>query len=132
MDFVVNTWHVNFLGFTQKILKVAIFDGARVKHNLPHTWTRLNLMFGLQAVNFFLGNGKVENYTELLENMLSSCNVLSSNRSIKVNYLHNCIDRVPENLGDFSKELRYSGTVAYEYICTDHLVHNSLSYFSLI
>lgn len=58
----------------------------------------------VEVVQNFLGNHKVENYTELVENMRSSFNILGCKMSITVYYLHSYLDRFPENLGDFSKE----------------------------
>ena len=47
-----------------------------------------------------LSNYKAENYTELVDNMLSKLNDLGCNMSIEVHYLHN---HFPENLGDLRK-----------------------------
>lgn len=41
----------------------------------------------VELVKNFLGNHKTENYIELVENILSSCNILGCNKSIKFHYL---------------------------------------------
>ena len=58
----------------------------------------------VMVIKYFLGNHKAQNYTELVENMLSSFHRLGCRMSIKVHYLHSHLDRFPENLGDLSEE----------------------------
>ncbi|UYV78908.1 hypothetical protein LAZ67_17000237 [Cordylochernes scorpioides] len=60
---------------------------------------------GFKAVlHGFLGNRRVDNYKELVQNMLKSYEALGVNMSIKVRYLHSHLDKFPDNLGAYSDE----------------------------
>ena len=52
----------------------------------------------------FLGNVRDPNYVQLVHRMLKSYRRLGCRMSVKVHYLHNHLDRFPENLGDVSDE----------------------------
>ena len=58
----------------------------------------------VSVIQNFLGNHKLENYLQLVNDMLSNLKLLGCNMSIKLNYLHSHLDRFPENLGDYSEE----------------------------
>ena len=93
-------------------LKAGIFDRPQVKELMkdPHFQNSMNSTkadawswFTL-IVRKFLGNYKVDNYSELVKSMLFSFCQLGCRISIKVYYLHSHMDHFPENLGDLSME----------------------------
>jgi hypothetical protein len=86
-------------------LKAGIFDGPQIRQliNDPHFVASVNEIescarFSFVLVKNFLGNEKVDNYTQLVEDMLFHFNRLGCNMSVKIHY------RFPENLGDLSEE----------------------------
>ena len=56
------------------------------------------------VVNNFLGNNKVRNYAEPVNNMLTAFRNLGCNMSVKMHYLFSHMDRFPENLCSMSHE----------------------------
>ena len=52
----------------------------------------------------FLGNHMSENYVEMVQKLVYTFKTLGANMSIKLPYLHNHLDRFPENLGSMSDE----------------------------
>ena len=58
----------------------------------------------VEVVKNFLGNDRVDNYKEIVNNMLGNFRTLGIHMSIKVHFLHNHLNRFPENLGDVSDE----------------------------
>ena len=58
----------------------------------------------VKVVKNFLGNYRADSYKEIVNNMLENFMILGINMSIKVHFLHNHLDRFPENLGDVSDE----------------------------
>ena len=56
----------------------------------------------VQVVMNFLGNTKVENYEDLVANILVAFKNLGCNMSIKMHYLYSHMDRFPKNLGSLS------------------------------
>ena len=58
----------------------------------------------VKVVHNFLGNTKAANHEELVRNMLESFRALGCRMSIKVHYLHDHLERFPENLGAMSDE----------------------------
>lgn len=93
-------------------LKAGIFDGPQIREVMKDShfqdsmnnaeadaWSSFTLV-----VRNFLGNHKADNYSELVENMLSSFRQLGCIMSIKVHYLHSHLDSFPDNLGDLSEE----------------------------
>jgi hypothetical protein len=56
------------------------------------------------VVENFLGNKKVDNYTQLVQNMLFYFNRLGCNMSVKVHYMHSHLDCFPEYLSNLSEE----------------------------
>ncbi|UYV76697.1 hypothetical protein LAZ67_14001794 [Cordylochernes scorpioides] len=108
----------------------------------------------------FLGSVKVENYRDIINNLLLSYKALGCNMSLKIHFLHSHLDFFPDNLGAVndehgerfhqdisSMEKRYQGKgetnkqarvlrtgylmVALKEILPYHLVGNILSPFSL-
>lgn len=59
--------------------------------------------FRLVSTNF-LGNIRAENYTELIENMLSLYHKLGCNMSLKIYMLHSHLHFFPDNCGMYSDE----------------------------
>ena len=56
------------------------------------------------VVNNLLGNNKVRNYAEFVNNMLTAFRNLGCNMSVKMHNLFSHMDRFPENLGSMSDE----------------------------
>jgi hypothetical protein len=54
--------------------------------------------FRLVATNF-LGNNKADNYKELVENLLLSCEELGCNMSLKIHFLHSHLDFFRKTVG---------------------------------
>jgi hypothetical protein len=50
----------------------------------------------------FLGNGKVENYHEIVSDLLTAYKAMGCNMSLKVHFLGSHLDFFPENLGAVS------------------------------
>ena len=101
-----------FPGLSNEKLKAGIFDGPQIRQLIKDAnfcpsmndielaaWSSL-----VEVVKNFLGNQKADNYEELVRNMLENFRILGINMSIKVHFLHNHLDRFPENLGDVSDE----------------------------
>lgn len=60
------------------------------------------LLAFVDVVNNFLVNRKAENYTGIINKMLSSFKLHNFNMSIKVHFLFSHLDKFPEGLGDVS------------------------------
>ena len=60
------------------------------------------LLAFVDVVNNFLGNRKAENYTGMINKMLSSFKLHNFNMNIKVHFLFSHLDKFPEDLGDVS------------------------------
>ena len=101
-----------FPALSTEKLKAGIFDGPQIRQliNDPHF---INSMDNTESsawnsfvlvVKNFLGNHKADNYSDLVEDMLSNFYKLGCNMSIKVHFLHSHLDHFPENLGDLSEE----------------------------
>ena len=56
------------------------------------------------VVKGFLGNGRAQNYEELVNNPLQSYQNLGCNMSLKIHFLHSHLDLFPENCGAVSNE----------------------------
>ena len=56
------------------------------------------------VVQGFLGNKKVENYKEVVENMVIAFGKLGCNMSIKLHYMYSHLDFFSDNMGDISDE----------------------------
>ena len=84
-------------------------------------WSSLILV-----IRNFLGNYKVDNFSEQVESMLSSFHQLSCKISIKVYSLHSYPDCFPENLGDQNEEQgrKILGTLGYPHDDGLLLVHS--------
>ena len=58
----------------------------------------------LTGAKNLLGNHQAENYKDLVEKLLKSLLGIGANMSLKVDFLHNDVDRFPGNCGDASDE----------------------------
>jgi len=56
------------------------------------------------VVTDFLGNRRVDNYKDLLEELLSSYQKLGCNMSVKIHFLSSHLDFFSENCGSVSDE----------------------------
>ena len=56
------------------------------------------------VVKGFLGNGRAQNYEELVNNLLQSYQKLGCNMSLKIHFLHSHLDFFPGNHGAVSDE----------------------------
>ena len=101
-----------FPGLSTEKLKAGIFDGPQIRQlindsNFTNSMNEIEsatwYSFVLVVKNF-LGKDKAENYSQLVDDMLSNFNKLGCNMSIKVHFLHSHLDRFPDNLGDLSEE----------------------------
>ena len=52
----------------------------------------------------FLGNKKVENYSEIVQELISLYRAMVCNMSLKRHFLHSHLDFSPENMGAISDE----------------------------
>lgn len=101
-----------FHGLSKEKLKAGIFDGPQIRllmkdNNFMNSMNDLESSAWTSFVNVvqnFLGNHKSENYRELVRIMLENFRKLGCHMSIKVHYLHNHLDKFPENLGSYSEE----------------------------
>ena len=62
----------------------------------------------------FLGNHMSENYVEMVQRLVDTFKTLGANMSINLHYLHNHLDRFPENLGSMSKSKGKDSTRMYK------------------
>ena len=102
----------DFPGLTMEKLKAGIFNGPQIRQLIrdPEFENSMNEVkleawkaFVLVVKNF-LGNNKVRNYAELVNNMLTAFRNLGCNMSVKMHYLFSHMDLFPENLGSVSDE----------------------------
>ena len=101
-----------FSGLSLEKLKAEIFDGPQIRKlisdpNFTKNMTDVELSAWSSFVSLiknFLGNHKALNYVELVENMLTKYQEIGAKMSIKVHFLHSHLDKLPENLGNFSEE----------------------------
>jgi len=56
------------------------------------------------VVKGFLGNRRAQNYKELVNNLLQSCQKLGCNMSLNMHFLHSHLDFFPENCSAVSDE----------------------------
>ena len=67
--------------------------------------SELNAWNGFAAVVInFLGNTKADNYRVLVSKLLQAFQILGSNMSVKVHFLHSHVDYFPDNIGAVSEE----------------------------
>ena len=100
------------LGLSMEKLKAGIVGGPQIRQlikdeNFQYSMNEVESAAWsafVEVVKGFLGNRKVENYKEIISNMLERFRTLGINMSIKVHFLHRHLDRFPENLGDVSDE----------------------------
>ena len=57
-----------------------------------------------QVVNNFLGKTKYPEYKKSVKALLDNFHKLGCNISVKVHFLHSCLEYFPENLGALSEE----------------------------
>jgi len=58
----------------------------------------------IAVVRGFLGNNKVENYTELVETLIKSYHAIGCRMSLKVHILDAHLSNFKENMGAYSEE----------------------------
>ena len=102
-----------FANLSTEKLKAGIFDGSQIRQlikdspafeeTMNHVEQEAWNCF-VQVVMNFLGNTKVENYEDLVADMLVAFSNLGYYMSIKIHYLYSHMDRFPENLGTLSDE----------------------------
>ena len=93
-------------------LKAGIFDGPQIRQlindsNFIASLTNIERKAWSSFVNVvknFLGKHRADNYSEIVQDMLTNFKNLGCNMSIKVHYLHSHLDRFPENIGHLSEE----------------------------
>ena len=54
----------------------------------------------------FLGNKSVDNYREVIDNLMSNCHAMGCRMSINVHFLHSHLDSFSPNMGAVSDEYR--------------------------
>ena len=57
-----------------------------------------------QVLSNFLGNTKLLNYKELVENLLCAFQKLGCNMNVKVHFIHSHLNYFPKNLGAMTEE----------------------------
>ena len=101
-----------FPGLSIEKLKAGIFDGPDVRKLiqdenfiLPMNPLEADAWRGfVGVVQNFLGNRRVVNFEEVIQNMLDAYQHVGANMSIYVHFLHNHLDRFLANCGDVSDE----------------------------
>ena len=101
-----------FSGLTMEKLKAGIFDGPQIRQlirdpEFENSMSEVELEAWkafVPVVKSFLGNNKVRNYAELVNNMLTAFRNLGCNMSVKMPYLFSHMDRFPANLSSMSHE----------------------------
>jgi hypothetical protein len=97
---------------TDAKLKAGIFIGPEIRELICDSTFRAKLnplelaawdAFVLVVQNF-LGNQRAENYTALVNSMLTAYQRLGCRMSLKIHFLHSHLDFFPTNLGDVSDE----------------------------
>ena len=58
----------------------------------------------VDVVKNFLGNHWAKNYKELIKKLLKSLQDIDADMSIKGHFLHNYLNKFPDNSGDMSDE----------------------------
>ena len=82
-------------GLSYEKVKAGVFDGHHIRQvikdqNFTTSMTAVEKRAWeafISVVKNFLGNGKAENYKDVVETMLQSCHNLGCNMSIKVHFL---------------------------------------------
>ena len=101
-----------FPGLSYEKKKAEIFDEPQIRMLLRDQYL-LTTLTVIEArawkafskmVHNFLGNKRVDNYIELVEELLLSLQDLGCQMSIKVHYLHSYLSEFSVNLGDVSEE----------------------------
>ena len=102
----------SFPGLSTEKPKARIFDGLDIRKLMQDEIFILSMnpleadaWWGFVGVlQNFLGNRRVANFEEIVQNMLDAYQHLGANMNIKVHFLHNHLDRFPANCGDVSDE----------------------------
>ncbi|XP_043287550.1 uncharacterized protein [Venturia canescens] len=93
-------------------LKEGIFDGPQIRSlfgdenfikKMNDTEKAAWQIFKKVSQNF-LGNEKIDNYQDLVEELLENFRNLGCLMNLKLHFLHSHLDYFPENLGDLSEE----------------------------
>lgn len=93
-------------------IKEGIFVGPQIRElmkttEVEHVMTNVEKEAWIsfkKVVKGFLGNNKVSNYKEIVEDMVKQFQNLGCNMSVKLHYLHSHLEWFPENLGAVSEE----------------------------
>jgi len=93
-------------------LKEGIFIGTQIRDIIKDEYFDKLLQGDEKAawdsfkfvVKIFLGNRRVQNYEELVNNLLQSYKKLGCNMSLKIHFIHSYLDFFPENFGEVSDE----------------------------
>lgn len=101
-----------FPGLSYEKIKAGVFDGPQIRQlfrdeHFMGTMTELqkNAWFAFKNLaKHFLGNTRAQNYTEIVQQLLKSFEMLACNMSIKLHFLHSHLAEFPENLGAVSDE----------------------------
>ena len=102
-----------FPGMSIEKLKAGVFDGPQIQkliNNPGFTTASMTEKESAAWISFtvvvknFLGNTKVSNCDQLVEDMLLKFQRLRAKMSIKIHYFFSHLDQFPENLGDLSEE----------------------------
>ena len=93
-------------------MKEGIFIGSQTKQlsenqefstELNSTEQRAWKAFGIICRNF-LGNKKMENYSEIVQELILLYHTMVCNMSLKLHFLYSHLDFFPENMGAVSDE----------------------------
>ncbi|UYV73797.1 hypothetical protein LAZ67_11000938 [Cordylochernes scorpioides] len=93
-------------------IKVGIFIGPQIREllqdrNFQNSFNEVEAAAWNSFRNVcknFLGSVKVENYRDIVNDLLLSYKALGCNMSLKIHFLHSHLDFFPENLGAVSDE----------------------------
>ncbi|UYV66554.1 hypothetical protein LAZ67_4002056 [Cordylochernes scorpioides] len=102
----------NFSSISEAKIKEGIFVGPQIRE-LQQDGNFQNSLNEVEAAAWnsfrnvcknFLGSVKVENYRDIVNDLLLSYKALGCNMSLKIHFLHSHLDIFPENLGAVSDE----------------------------
>ena len=102
----------SFPSLSNDKLKAGIFGGPQIRQFIRDqtfcdSMNEVELAAWLsfvEVVKNFRRNYRADNYKETVNNMLGNFRIVGINMGVKVNFLHNHLDRFPENLGDVGNE----------------------------
>ncbi|UYV62143.1 hypothetical protein LAZ67_1007985 [Cordylochernes scorpioides] len=102
----------NFSSISEAKIKEGIFVGPQIRE-LQQDGNFQNSLNEVEAAEWnsfrnvcknFLGSVKVENYRDIVNDLLLSYKALECNMSLKIHFLHSHLDFFPDNLGAVSDE----------------------------